>query len=176
MILKQKFGVYNFIVNLFRKFFRNLQPRYQLSLDDKNYDINSKIFKYRFKSYWDHNFIVLSFSEIKNNKQILYNINPHDLMTISVDEYINQQKFNMLRISEILRDNKYLISDGSSQQIFDGDEICENILLIDRMCNVDLYKIAYSTGFVRGRSISKLFGVYRKEKYEGNNNIVKLNI
>ena len=82
----------------------------------------------------------------------------------------------MLRVSEILRDNKYLISDENSQQIFDGEEICDNVLLLERINNLDIYKIAYSTGFKLGRSLTKSLSQHKEIHIKQNKNIVKLNI
>jgi hypothetical protein len=165
------------ILKKFKKLFTtNLHPRYQLALDSNKYDIKSKSFNYLFKSYGDHTFITFTYQDIKNNKQILFSINPQDLITISINEHINTQKTTMLRISEILRDNKYLISDDDSHQIFDGEEICDNVLLLERINNLDLYKIAYSTGFKLGRSLTKSLTSQHKEMHNNPNNIVKLNI
>lgn len=170
MSIKQKFGR---IFKKLKNIFTQLQPRYQLSLDSNTYDLNSKQFKYIFKAYGEHSFVTITFNEIKNNDQLLYNIHPKDLITISINENIYNQKKSMLRISEILRDNKFLITDNDSYQIFDGDEICDNALLIERINNIDLYKIAYNTGFCRGRSLTKMV---KSQCAEPVNNLVNLNV
>jgi hypothetical protein len=50
-----------------------------------------------------------------------------------------------------LRNNTYKISDGKSESIFSGEEFCENTVLIEKTNKIDLYKIAYATGFKKGR-------------------------
>lgn len=61
----------------------------------------------------------------------------------------------MLCIAEILRDNRYKLSDSSADEILSGDEICDNILLMEKIKNIDLYKIAYNTGFNHGRQLAR---------------------
>lgn len=139
------------IVRLLKK----MRPRYQLSLDSHFYSLDKKSTIYRFKVFGEHTFPKFTFEDIKNNTRIMYDINPVDLMNIAIDDYIAYQKKSMLKISEILRDNRYKLSDNITEEIFSGDEICDNILLIEKIKNIDLYKIAYNTGFNHGRQLGK---------------------
>lgn len=132
------------------KLFKQLKPRYQLSLDSPDYNLSKKATVYRFKIFGEHTFPKFTYEEIKKNKHIMYDINPVDLMDIAVDNYKLLQQRSMLRISEILRDNNYKLSNEEYKEIFSGDEICDNVLLIEKIKNIDLYKIAYNTGFNHG--------------------------
>ena|SRR3990167_10997019 len=150
-------------------FFKKIRPRYLLSLDSQFYNLSQKTIMYRFKVFGEHTFPKFTFNDIKKNKDILYDIHPADLMKITIEDYIISQKKNTLSISEILRDNKYKLSNNQTDEIFSGDEICDNILLIEKIKNIDLYKIAYNTGFNHGRQLAR--EINRKstdatEKYE----------
>ncbi|TAK73373.1 MAG: hypothetical protein EPO11_08550 [Gammaproteobacteria bacterium] len=136
-------------------FFRRIKPRYHLSLDSQFYNLSTKNTVYRFKVFGEHTFPKFTFEDIQNNKRILYDINPIDLIKIAIENYNEIQKKSMLRVSEILRDNKYILSDGSTEKLLCGDEICDNILLIERIKNIDVYKIAYNTGFKHGRQLAR---------------------
>jgi hypothetical protein len=172
---RQKSGMFKKACSYLHSLFSNLKPRYQLSLDNSSYDINLKKMIYCFKAFGDHSFVKLSYDQIKHNNDILYSINPHDLINISITEHLQNQKKTMLRISEILRENQYLLTEGDSSQIFSGEEICDNVILMERINNIDLYKIAYSTGFNRGRMLSKSVSKYTNEKKIINLSLVKNN-
>ena len=144
----------NFIDRALR-FFKKIKPRYLLSLDSSFYSLSKKSIVYRFKVFGEHTFPRFTFDDIKNDKNLLYDIHPVDLMRITIDNYLTSQKKSMLNISEILRDNRYKLSDSSAEEILSGDEICDNILLIEKIKNIDLYKIAYNTGFNHGRQLAK---------------------
>jgi len=135
--------------------FNKIKPRYQLSLDSHYYNLSKRNVVYRFKVFGEHTFPKFTFEDIKNDKRIMYDINPVDLMKITIDDYVDSQRKSMLKISEILRDNKYKLSDSNADEILSGDEICDNILLIEKIKNIDLYKIAYNTGFNHGRQLGR---------------------
>jgi hypothetical protein len=137
------------------RMFNKIKPRYQLSLDSHFYNLDKKNVVYRFKVFGEHTFVKFSFDDIKNNKRLMYDINPVDLMRVTIEDYANTRRKSMLKISEILRDNKYKLSDSNKDEILSGDEICDNILLIEKIKNIDLYKIAYNTGFKHGRQLIK---------------------
>lgn len=170
---RQKFSIFKRIFNFFHSFFNHIHPRYQLALDHSEYDINSKRNIHCFKSFGDHSFVKLTFDQIKHGNDLLFAINPHDLIKICLEEILLEQKSNQFRISEILRDNNFILSDKKNSQIFSGEEICDNVLLIEKINNIDLYKIAYNTGFNQGRKVSKIVNKKQKEKYSLNN-VIKL--
>ncbi|MBV9576359.1 MAG: hypothetical protein JO149_07020 [Gammaproteobacteria bacterium] len=143
------------IIKIIFRLLRKINPRYQLSLDSHFYNLSTKEIVYRFKVFGEHTFPKFTFQDIKNNKRLMYDINPIDLMKITIDDYIDSQRKSMLKITEILRDNKYRLSDSNSNEIFSGEEICDNVLLMEKIKNIDLYKIVYSTAFKHGRQFSK---------------------
>lgn len=170
---KQKFLIFKKIYNFFKFFLKQIHPRYQLALDHSEYEMTLKRNVYCFKSFGDHSFLKLTFEQIKSDSDLLYAINPHDLMRIFSDETLLEQKSNQFRVSEILRDNKFILTSGENRQTFSGEEICDNVLLIEKINNIDLYKIAYNTGFNQGRQVSKIVHKKQKEKHQSGN-ILKL--
>lgn len=137
---------------------KNLFPRYRLTLDPLDtcsFDIKAKKTIYRFKVFNEFNPIHLSYDDIKSNNNYLYEINPHDLIKISAMEREKSLNSHQLFLTEILRNNTFKIKDGEAEEIFTGNEICSNPLLIDRMKGIDIYKIAFATGFSNGREFSK---------------------
>jgi hypothetical protein len=90
---------------------------------------HSGIFSVCNKVFGEHTFPKFTFDDIKNDKDILYDIHPADLMKITIEDYVISQKKNTLSITEILRDNKYKLSSSYAEEILSGDEICDNILL-----------------------------------------------
>src|ERR1700733_11872957 len=130
MLRDAGYGIVKKLFDLIRVIFKKINPRYQLSLDNSFYDLNIKNYIYCFKVFGDHSFVKLGFDQIKDNKAMLYNINPYDLIKIISQESIYSQKKSMLKIAESLRDNQYKITDGINTSIFSGEEICDNINLI----------------------------------------------
>jgi hypothetical protein len=96
-------------------FFKKIRPRYLLSLDSQFYNLSQKAVVYRFKVFGEHTFPKFTFDDIKNDKDILYDIHPADLMKITIEDYVISQKKNTLNISEILRDNKYKLSNSDDR-------------------------------------------------------------
>lgn len=173
MLPKPKFLKTSFIVNKIKLFFSLINPRYQLSFDDDYFDIKEKTRKYRFKSFGDHSFPEFTFNEIKQNINVLYAINPHDLMKITEKNYIEELSTNQFKIMEIMRNNFYKLSNAVDSNTFSGDEICDNPLLFDQIAKSDLFKIAYNTGFDRGRKLSKMI-IQENHHTNFENNVVTL--
>lgn len=172
MVIEQqlKCGIAMKLINRVLRFFKKIRPRYLLSLDSHFYSLSKKNVVYRFKVFGEHTFLKFTFDDIKNDTSLLHDIHPVDLMKITIDDYVITQKKAMLNVTEILRDNRYKLSDSSVDEILSGDEICDNILLIEKIKNIDLYKISYNTGFNHGRQlareISKKIGSADKNTYE----------
>lgn len=166
---KQGCGKIKYLTKRITMFFRMLNPRYQLSLDHDYFDINEKDRKYRFKLFGDHSFPEFTFKQIKFNENILFTINPSDLINISEKNYIQESSKHLLRIDEFLRNNTYKMSNSDGSNIFTGDEICDNPLLAEQIVKNDLFKIAYNTGFERGRKLSKLVSHEAKQERQEHN-------
>lgn len=156
MLQKQRFGRTKSLVNKIKLIFSVISPRYQLSLDDDYIDIKEKSWKYRFKSFGDHSFPEFTFNEMKYNTSILYAVNPEDLIKITEKNYAQEFTKNQLKIDEIMRSNIYKLSNCEGSNTFSGDEICDNPLLAEQIVKMDLFKIAYNTGFEKGRRLSKM--------------------
>lgn len=175
MIQKLSFGKIEFIFKRIVGLIQRLNPRYQLSLDHDYFDIKEKDRKYRFKSFGDHSFPEFTFKQIKFNESILFTVNPHDLIKIAEKNSVQENLKSLLKIEELLRNNKYKLSNTYGSNIFSGDEICDNPLLADQIEKMDLFKIAYNTGFERGRKLSK-FLTHEAKKENSANNIVELKV
>lgn len=175
MSQKQNIGIIKTILKKINKFFIRINPRYQLSFDDDYWDNKEKERKYRFKSFGDHGFPEFTFKQIKLDASILCSINPHDLIKISEKNYYQESSKSLLRIEEFLQNNEYKVSNNSYSNILSGEEICDNPLLFEQITKNDLFKIAYNTGFKRGRKLSKL--IFSEQKLEANkNNVLKLKV
>lgn len=171
-----KFGKPMKLINKAVHFFKKIRPRYFLSLDSQFYSLSQKSIVYRFKVFGEHTFAKFTFNDIKNDKRILYDIHPIDLMKITIDEHVDFQKKSLLSIAEILRDNKYKLSGDNSEEILSGDEICDSILLIEKIKNIDLYKIAYNTGFNHGRQLAREINKKANAEDDYCENVVALRI
>lgn len=134
---------------------KKIKPRYLLSIDNRLYNIDTKLNDYRFKSFGEHNFPVFNYSDIIKNKHILYSINPSELVDIAIDNHINEEKRSMFAISEHLRGNKYRLCNDYFNKVLSGEEICASPALLEKISQLNVYKIAYNTGFIDGRNFSK---------------------
>jgi hypothetical protein len=159
-----------FLKNLFGIF----KPRYHLALDSNIYDKKTKKFYYRFKIYGSHGFLKFNFHEINKNKNIVFDINPYDLMKIALNELKFSEKSELFEIAEVIRDNKYKISNLESEQVIFGEDLCGNSPLIEKIKNMDIYKIAYNTGFNNGRKFSKSILNQSKKDSETNKPNLKI--
>ena len=139
----------------FYKWLKQFKPRYILSLDEKLYNEHSKSNDYRFKSIGEHNFPVFNYNDILKNKNILYSINPHELIGIAIDNHINEEKNSQFNVTECLRGNKFRLKNSYFNKILSGEEICQSPALLEKINQLNVYKIAYNTGFINGRNISK---------------------
>jgi putative cell wall-binding protein len=134
---------------------KKIKPRYLLSIDDKIFNEKTKLNDYRFKSFGEHNFPVFNYNDIIKNKHILYSINPSELVCIAIDNHINEEKRSMFAISEYLRGNKYRLCNEYFNKVLSGEEICSSPALLEKISQLNVYKIAYNTGFIDGRVFSK---------------------
>lgn len=146
-------------------------PPYQLALSDKNLDKEAGYTIYIFKQYGGHEYIKLTYSDILNNSNILSAVNPIHLMDIHLHEYLLKQETEKYHITETLRENKYKIANLKTEEIYSGEYICRNADMFSSISHVDLCKIAYQSGFVKGRKMSKVISnlvkdFREKEKYE----------
>lgn len=130
-------------------------PPYQLILTDKSLDKNANYYIYTFKLYGGHDFVSFSFKEITSNSRLLRIINPSDLIKINSNEQDHALNVNQYRIVETLRNNHYKLSNGKHVEIYSGQKICENIDMFNNINLYDLCHIAYETGILRGRAITK---------------------
>lgn len=157
-------------------FLKKKIPRYFLSLDSYYYCLSKNTTIYRFKIYGEHTFPKFTFDNIKSNNNLLYDINPMDLMKITINDYIASQRKTRFTVLEMLRDNKYKLSNNNVEEIVSGDEVYHNILLIEKIKNIDLYKIAYNTGLHHGRQIAKEISQNVSSEDLCNKNVVMLQV
>lgn len=67
----------------------------------------------------------------------------------------------------------YKLSDNENDKVLSGDEICDNSLLIERIRNIDLYKIVYNTAFIHGKHLSREI-ILKSRVSEKDENVVSL--
>lgn len=142
-------------MRIVRFFLALYNPPYQLILTDKILDKRANYYIYTFKLYGGHDFLNFSYNEITSSKRLLQIINPEDLIKISSNEMEYSLKTNQFHIVETLRNNHYKLSNGKQIEIYSGQKVCDNISMFNNIDLYDLYKIAYETGIIRGRNISK---------------------
>ena len=141
-------------------------PPYQLALSDKTFDKEVGYTIYIFKQYGSHDYIKVSYADILSNHSILSAINPINLMDIHLHEYLLKQEMEKYHISESLRDNQYKIANMKTEEIYSGDHICRNVDMFCSISHTDLCKIAYQSGFIKGRKMSQVINNLLKEKEE----------
>lgn len=129
-------------------------PPYQLTLSDKFFDKSKNKNLYVFKQYGSHDFVKITYPDIVNNKNIIRAINPMNLMDIHLNEYLSKIESDELQVVEYLRGNKYKISNGDVEGVYSGENICKNINMFPGMSAADICKIAYASGFTKGRKVS----------------------
>ena len=139
-------------------------PRYNLSLDSEFFNPDFKKMVYRFKIYNNHSFAKFTFDDIMTNHNLTFDINPYDLLKIALREESLKKSGEQLKILEIQRNNQYKLANGLGKNIFSGDEICSNPLLIDQIRPIDIYKIAFNTGFAHGRQVHNEIVASNNEK------------
>lgn len=174
MLQKHDFGKIKVYLKRFFNELRKFNPRYQLSLDHDYFDVKNNARKYKFKSFGDHGFPAFTFRELKYNEKLLFNINPYDLIKISEKNYSEENLKLLFRVDELLRNNQYKLRNANGTHIFSGEDICNNPLLAEQIEKKALFKIAYNTGFERGRKLAKVIDATLKE-HVSTSNVVKLN-
>ena len=139
----------------FKKIASFLKPRYSLALDSYEYNKKTCKFYYRFKIYGFHGFLKLTFYEIKESKNIMFSVNPYDLLWIIDNETKQSETLREFKITETLRNNTYKLSSNEDKFVISGNDLFNNLSLIEKMNSLDVYKIAYNTGFLHGRRFTK---------------------
>ena len=129
-------------------------PPYQLTLSDKIVDKLTNKSLYVFKQYGSHDFVKITYVDIVNNKSLIQAINPVNLMDIHLNEYLSKIESNEHQVVEYLRGDKYKISNGNFEEVYSGESICKNIDMFRGMSVGDVCKIAYASGFTKGRKVS----------------------
>ncbi|QUP54461.1 hypothetical protein GO998_12240 [Ralstonia syzygii] len=146
-----------------RKSFRSLakwlvsvfNPPYQLTLSDRFVDERSGQVVYIFKQYGLHEYVRVTYADIVGNDDLLKAINPVNLMDIHLEEHERNVLSREIKIKEILRGGKYRLASGEFSQEYSGEYIVNNVDMFAHMTPSDLCRIALTTGFSRGRSVSK---------------------
>ncbi len=98
---------------------------------------------------------MFSYQDITSHKQILFSIHPHDLVNIALTEKEQSELKNIYHVSECIRNNNYKIKNFHSEKVLSGREICNTPALIEQLHPLEVYKIAYNTGFLDGRKLSQ---------------------
>lgn len=142
-------------MGFFKKVVSFFNPRYSLALDSHECNKKNCRFYYRFKIYGFHGFLKLTFHEIKESKNIIFSINPYDLLWIIDNETKQSESLRKFKITETLRNDTYKLSSIEDEFFISGNDLFNNLSLIEKMNSLDVYKIAYNTGFLHGRRFTK---------------------
>ncbi|WP_434632693.1 hypothetical protein [Chromobacterium sp. CV08] len=129
-------------------------PPYQLSLCEIVPGLDGGATVYVFKQYGTHDIIKLRHRDIVENVQILSAINPKDLIGIALYENSLKESAGECRVTEAIRGNQYRIANHGREEVYSGESICGNIDLFQRLPPHEICKIAYETGFSKGRKVS----------------------
>lgn len=129
-------------------------PPYQLVLCDRMLKKNSKEYLYLFKLYGSHDFVKLSHADILASNQLLSAIRPRDLIKIALLENHRKEEEKRCKVEEELRGNQYRIHLHGNSETFSGESICRNIDYFADLPPQEVCKIAYATGFQKGRAVS----------------------
>lgn len=128
---------------------------YQLTLSDRFVDERNGQIVYIFKQYGLHEYVRVTYADIVGNDDLLKAINPVNLMDIHLEEHERKAQSREIKVQEILRGGKYKLSNGNFSQEYSGEYIVNNVDMFEHMSPSDLCRIALTTGFSRGRSVSK---------------------
>ncbi|WP_410013015.1 hypothetical protein [Sodalis sp. C49] len=129
-------------------------PQYQLTLSEV---IKSRIpykSKYMFKEFGSHEYISLTFEDIKKSENLLHIINPNNLIEISLIESKIQKDYEAYYITEMTIGNNYKLKALDQEVCFSGEYIHKNIDVFQNFHSKDLCEIMYATGFNKGRRVS----------------------
>lgn len=161
-----------------KKLFQARRPRYFYQLDEIKYHSNLKANLYIFKTYRSPTFAKWTFSEIRENKELRWVINPDDLIKIYLHEERHFFRRSMHKIKETLRNNHYAMTSNDGLLVFSGEEFCRNPAFIEKTSSLDVHKISYQTGFQAGRTFAKEMQAQidlQRKKQEADN-VVRLKI
>ncbi|HEY0209454.1 hypothetical protein [Acerihabitans sp.] len=129
-------------------------PQYQLTLSELIKSTTPNKTKYIFKEFGSHEYIALTFNDIKKNENLLHIINPNNLLDISQIESQIQKDYEAYFIIEESNDNNYKLKAMEQEVCFSGEYIHKNIDIFQNFRSKDLCEIIYTTGFNKGRRVS----------------------
>lgn len=144
------------IKDFIRKYYK---PRYLFQLDTIQIEKNQSENIYIFKMYGSSAFIKYSFDEIDNNTSLKILIAPDDLIRIYLNEERKKYDYARYKIKESIRGNHYLLSRENEKVKLSGEDFCNDVQQITATNSLDVFKIAYETGFQAGRKTTKLFQI-----------------
>ncbi|WP_337049942.1 hypothetical protein [Serratia fonticola] len=152
-------------------------PPYQLIFIEKDKAHGERHDVYIFKQYGTPDFLSLTYNDIVKNANLLRAIHPLTLMEISEIECVKKINENSCSITKVLKNNEFEINNKCGVKVYSGEYICNNMDIFHDMNAFDLCLIAYETGFINGRRLSKELAIAKK-KIDGNselsyNNVVR---
>ncbi len=109
---------------------------------------------YIFKEYGTHEFIHLTYEEIRSNETLLGIINPNNLMDIHMREFLIKKQAENYRVVEESQNNMYTLENQQEVGTYSGEYIYDNLEMFENVNLRDLSKIIHTTGFIQGRHIS----------------------
>ncbi|MDC9597533.1 hypothetical protein [Xenorhabdus anantnagensis] len=149
------------IIDFFKKTFK---PRYIYSLQ-KFEPIKENGF-YILKELGTHTCIKATAEDIFDS-ELLYNINPIDIIFITRFEEYDMREKQKFEIIEERRDLSFTIQNAYSRREISGKELLIDQNIVDKLDPTNLVKIAYMSGLKDGRKISD--EISRTEKIKSSN-------
>ncbi|MDC9588037.1 hypothetical protein PSI23_01595 [Xenorhabdus sp. XENO-10] len=149
------------IIDFFKKTFK---PRYIYSLQ-KFEPIKENGF-YILKELGTHTCIKATAEDIFDS-DLLYNINPVDIIFITRFEEYDMKEKQKFEIIEERRDLSFTIQNAYSRREISGKELLIDQNIVDKLDPTNLVKIAYMSGLKDGRKISD--EISRTEKIKSSN-------
>ena len=163
------------------KFLKNIftlkTPRYLYKLDQAEFNERTHKYTYVFKMYGGHEFLKRDFAAIKSNRDLRMSINPDDLIFIYKKEQLRNIVNMQYRIVVTHANNWYTIQNIQDYKKLSGNDICSSPDLIKEMSPLDVFKIAYETGFRHGQAVkSKATNITKIAESDKTSNVTSLKV
>ncbi|CAM3715942.1 hypothetical protein [Xenorhabdus thuongxuanensis] len=136
------------IVDFFKKTFK---PRYIYSL--QKFEPIKENGCYILKELGTHTCIKATAEDIFDS-DLLYNINPIDIIFITKFEEYEMREKQKFEIIEESRDLSFIIQNAYSRRKINGKELLMDNNIVEKLDPASLVKIAYMSGLKDGRKIS----------------------
>lgn len=141
----------NIIQSIFHQLKKIYSPSYSYTLDLSFENTKEKI--WTFKEFGTHTYVRKTWDQLKDS-DFLKEVNPKDICYIIENEIKRKEVEKTYHISEESRNNKWTLTKGEVKINVSGYDFVKDKNLIAHTGSIDAVKIAYLTGFFKGRESS----------------------